>query len=623
MSWRDHSCGDLRPEHVGQRVVRRRLGVAPAGPRRARLRRPPRRERPLPARRQSRARAGGRRGRARRPQRVRPPGRGRGRRPLPRDREPGDADRRGRGPGRPSRARLPLDAAPLPARRGGRGRDAAPPLPLARPSPREDAAQHPPARADGRDDPPRDGGRGLRRHPDADPGQADSGGRPRLPRAVAPAAGPLLRAPAVAADLQAAARDLGLRALLPDRDLLPGRGSPCGSRPGDHAARRRDGLPGPGVHLRADGAHGPDGVAGVPRRRARDPVPADDLGGGRPPLRLRQARPPLRARARGRDRGDQRLGVRRLRGGGGGPLHPRAEGVLALRARRARGVREAVGGEGARLRDHRRGGGGALADREVPLGGRARRLQGRARDDRPLRGGRLGADDACARRSPHPSGRAARAGRRAGVVVALGDRLPDVRVGRGRAALGREAPPVHAPGARLGGAVRRRPETRARRRVRPDRQRERARRRLVPDPRGGPAGAGVRPAADLGRGAAREVRLPAGRARDGRAAARRDRVRDRPDDDGARRGAEPQGRDRVPEEPGRHGSDDRSSVRGGEEATGRARRHGRPPRTIKLYYLCGRWCSHTSAVAGADPSRTRGSNECRHRIQGRPRHLQR
>ena len=74
--------------------------------------------------------------------------------------------------------------------------------------------------------------------------QADAGGRARLRRPDAAPAGPLLRAAAVAADPQAAARDLRLRALLPDRALLPGRGSARRPPPGAHAARRRDGLPG-------------------------------------------------------------------------------------------------------------------------------------------------------------------------------------------------------------------------------------------------------------------------------------------------------------------------------------------------------------------------------------------
>ena len=64
----------------------------------------------------------------------------------------------------------------------------------------------------------------------------------------------------------------------------------------------------------------------------------------------------------------------------------------------------------------------------------------------------------------------------------------------------------------------------------------------------------------VGGRAADQVRLPARRARDGGAAARRDRARDRPDDDGARGRAEPARRDRVPQEPGRRRPDERRAV---------------------------------------------------------------
>ena len=155
---------------------------------------------------------------------------------------------RARGDGRPARARdgrtrasrparsrcrsseleilSPLDAAAVPARRGGRRRDAAHPLPLARPAPRAAAAEHPhPRQGSSRSSGSEMEADGLRRHRDADHGQADARGRARLPRPDAPAAGALLRAAAEPADLQAAARDRRLRALLPDRALLPGRGS--------------------------------------------------------------------------------------------------------------------------------------------------------------------------------------------------------------------------------------------------------------------------------------------------------------------------------------------------------------------------------------------------------------
>ena len=100
--------------------------------------------------------------------------------------------------------------------------------------------------------------RGLPRDRDADPHEVDARGRARLPRAVAPAAGQLLRAAAVAAALQAAADGGRLRALLPDRALLPRRGSARRPPAGVHAARPRDVLRrGGGRHRRHRGASWP------------------------------------------------------------------------------------------------------------------------------------------------------------------------------------------------------------------------------------------------------------------------------------------------------------------------------------------------------------------------------
>ncbi len=363
-----------------------RLGRPAPRPRRPRLHRPARPDGRDPARAQPRDGAGGGRARARDPERVRAPRRGRARGALARDGQPEHADRRGRAEGGDARDRQPLDAASVPARRGERRRDAAPALPLARPAPREAPAQHHAARADGRDHPADDGGGRLPRHPDPDPLQADPRGCPRLHRPGAAPARPLLRAPAEPADPQAADDGRRLRPLLPDRDLLPGRGSPRRPRPGDHPARRRDELPRPGAPLLADGADVRPDLAGVPRDRDPGAVRADDLRGGRPPLRLRQARHALRPRARGRDRGHPRLRVRRLRGCRGRALPPRPEGVQPRRAREARGGREGVGGQGARLPRLRRRR-GALADRQVPLGGRARRRSaartGRRSSSRP------------------------------------------------------------------------------------------------------------------------------------------------------------------------------------------------------------------------------------------------
>ena len=349
-----------------------RLGGAPTRPRRARLRRSPRPHRHHPARDQPRAcaRSGG--AREGDPQRVRPPGRGRGRRPCSRRRQPEPADRRGGSPGDDAPHRLALDAAAVPARRGERRRDAPPPLSLARPPARQAAAQHPAPRADGRDHPPPDGGGGLPRHPDADPLQVHPRGRPRLRRAEPPPQGIVLRAAAEPAAPEAADDDRRLRPLLPDRDLLPRRGSPGRPRPGDHPARHGDVVPRPRRAVPADGGDVRRRLARVPRHRDPAAVPAHDLRRGRPALRLGQARHALRARDRGRHRGHARLRVRRLLGRRRGAVPPRAARLLALGGRDARGAREGAGGEGPCLRHSRRGGGDPLADRQVPLRAGAR-----------------------------------------------------------------------------------------------------------------------------------------------------------------------------------------------------------------------------------------------------------
>ena len=94
---------------------------------------------------------------------------------------------------------------------------------------------------------------GLRRHRNADADQGHARGRARLPGAEPHPCRQVLRAAAVAADLQAAADDRGLRALLPDRALLSRRGSARRSPAGIHAARRRDLVPDAGADHAADG----------------------------------------------------------------------------------------------------------------------------------------------------------------------------------------------------------------------------------------------------------------------------------------------------------------------------------------------------------------------------------
>ena len=84
----------------------------------------------------------------------------------------------------------------------------------------------------------------------------------------------VLRAAAVAAALQAAADDRGLRPLLPDRQVLPRRGPARRSPAGVHADRHRDLVPRRSGDPRADGRAGAHDVQGSARRRAARSVPA-------------------------------------------------------------------------------------------------------------------------------------------------------------------------------------------------------------------------------------------------------------------------------------------------------------------------------------------------------------
>ena len=86
------------------------------------------------------------------------------------------------------------------------------------------ARQHDAAQPGHRQPAPADDRAGLHRVPDPDPDRLEPRGRARLPRAEPRPSGQVLRAPAGAADVQAAADGRGLRPLFPDRAVLPRRG---------------------------------------------------------------------------------------------------------------------------------------------------------------------------------------------------------------------------------------------------------------------------------------------------------------------------------------------------------------------------------------------------------------
>jgi hypothetical protein len=117
----------------------------------------------------------------------------------------------------------PVRGRAVPARRRQPVGNHPPDAPRAGPAPSADAEQPAPALQsdDGSAQVP--GQPGLHRHRDADADEVDPGRRARLSGAVARQRGPVLRAAAVAAAVQAAADGRQLRPLLPDHQVLPRR----------------------------------------------------------------------------------------------------------------------------------------------------------------------------------------------------------------------------------------------------------------------------------------------------------------------------------------------------------------------------------------------------------------
>ncbi len=223
-----------------------------------------------------------------------------------RHRERGAADRRGRGlHHRPRGAGRRRRAADAGLRRPGLpGGDPAQ-VPLPRPAPREAARQHHAPRGDHRFAAPADARGRVLRVPDPDPHRLLAGRRARLPGAVAPASGQVLRPAAGPAAVQAADDDRRLRPVLPDRAVLPRRGRPRRPLAGRVLpARHRDELRHPGRRLPGGGAGPALGVRGIRRRQARlAELRAHPLRRGDAEIRRRQAGPAQPARHRRRDAG--------------------------------------------------------------------------------------------------------------------------------------------------------------------------------------------------------------------------------------------------------------------------------------------------------------------------------
>ncbi len=260
------------------------LGASHPRPWRSALHRPARPLRPDPDRGGPRvARVQDRRDRARR---VGHPHRRRGEGPHAGDRQRQAAHGRGRGlrtRDRGAGSGQGIAAAGL--RRAGIPGGRAPSLPLPRPASRDAPSQHHAPHAGRRvHAPPHERDR-LQRIPDADPDRFKPGGRARLPRALAPPQRHVLRAAAGAAAVQAAADDVGLRPLFPDRALLPRRG------PARRPLLRRVLPARPRNELRRAGGHLPDDGA-------RDPGIFEEFADGKPSRRPSAAFPtPTRSAA--------------------------------------------------------------------------------------------------------------------------------------------------------------------------------------------------------------------------------------------------------------------------------------------------------------------------------------
>ena len=288
-----------------------------------------------------------------------------------------------------------------------------------------------------------------------------------------------------------------------------------------------------------------------------------------------QARHALRVRDRRRHRRAARDRVQRRSAGvidAGGVVRglrlPGSAGVLAQGLRRPGGVRQVVGRQGRGVAAGRPGGEIALADRQVPERGRAggdrRPDVGAAEGDTVFlvadaaRCGRARAGAAAA-----APGRAAGADR-GGLELPVDDRLSRCSSGCPRRTAGRRRT-TRSPRPRRSGRTTSTVEPAGGpiAPVRPRPERQRGRRRLDAETTRWRCSSASSTLLGISRGGGRaEVLVPAAGAVDGRAAARRHRVRPRPAGDAACRCRLAARRDRVPQGPGRRRLAHRRSHRG-------------------------------------------------------------
>ena len=274
------------------------LGAPPPRPRRADLHRPARPRGHPAAGLPSRRVPGCARGRAQAAARARDLGHRRAAGARGGRGQPRPADRHGgaeRGVVRSAGQRR--DAA-VPDRRGRPGvRGAAAAVPLPGPAQGAHGRRHRAAPPRGLGHPPPPGGPRLPGDRDAGAHPLHARGRARLPGAQPRSPGIAVRAAAVAPDLQAAADDRRLRALLPDRPLLPRRVLARRPPARVHPARRGAGVRGRGRRDRHDRPADARG-AGAWRRAGARARRADGLRRGHAALRQRPPRPPHPVRDR-------------------------------------------------------------------------------------------------------------------------------------------------------------------------------------------------------------------------------------------------------------------------------------------------------------------------------------